>query len=190
MPYDSDFSFFREIFSKFIPSSVWKLPLTPDEINSCKYIAKLCTKMHCNYHKNLYICELCNRAFRDVFCHCSRTCPVTFDLQNRRWNVIKNSSDIPLVAELGGLSEDDLYLTLIGRHTPIPLDKSFHASFYLANFRLVRSCAAQYFGALRSSAVRDHNLQFWRAFLNKNAIYNPVYFFSPFPYYLMNSENL
>lgn len=44
MPYDSNFSFFREIFSKFIPSSIWKLPLTPDEINLCKFIAKLCVQ--------------------------------------------------------------------------------------------------------------------------------------------------
>lgn len=50
MSYDSDFSFFREIFSKFIPSSIWKLPSTPNEINLCKSIVKLCTKMHCNYN--------------------------------------------------------------------------------------------------------------------------------------------
>lgn len=92
---------------------------------------------------------LCNWAFTDIFCHC----PVTFDLRYRWWSVIINSSDIPLVAELSGLSEDDIYMTLIGRHTYTPLDKYFHASFYLANFRLVRSCAAQYFRALRSNVV-------------------------------------
>lgn len=50
MSYDPDFSFFREVFSKFRPSSIWKLPSTPNEINLCKSIVKLCTKMHCNYN--------------------------------------------------------------------------------------------------------------------------------------------
>lgn len=54
----------------FIPASIiWKLPSTPDKINFCKFTVKFCTKMHCNYNKNLYICVLCNRAFTDVFCH-------------------------------------------------------------------------------------------------------------------------
>ena len=148
MSYDSDFSFFRIIYSKFIPAAIWKLPTTPDEISLCKFIAKLCTNMHCNHNENLFICVLCNRTFKDVFSHCSCTCPVTFDLRNRWWSDIINYSDISLVAELSGLSEDDLYMILIGRHTSTPIDKIFHASFYLANFRLVRSCAAHYFRAL------------------------------------------
>lgn len=162
MSYDSDFSFFREIFSRFITSSIWKLPSTPDEINLCKFISKLCSNMHCNYHENLYICVLCNRALRDVFCHCSCTCAVTSDLRNRSWSVIINSFDIPRIAEISGLSDDDVYMTLIGRHTSTPPDKSLHGSFYLTNFRLMRSFAARYFRALRSSAMWAHNFEFWR----------------------------
>lgn len=57
MSHDADFFFFNEIFCKFIPSSVWKLPSTHDEIDLYKFIAKLCTKMHCNFNcKYGYLC--------------------------------------------------------------------------------------------------------------------------------------
>jgi hypothetical protein len=151
--YYSDFSFFRKIYSKFMPASIWILPTTPDKISLCKFVAKLCTKVHPNCNENLFICVLCNRAFTDVFSQWSFTCPDTFYLQNRWWSEIVNSFDISLVAELSILSEDDLYMILIGCRTFTPLNNTFQASIYLGNFRFYRSCASHYFRVLHSTCT-------------------------------------
>ena len=62
------------------------------------------------------------------------------------WLDIANT-DIYLCAELSGLPEDELFLTLLGRHTDTPTE--LH-TFRMKNFRPLRNTAAVYNRALNS----------------------------------------
>lgn len=145
MSHDHDFTLFTELYVNSNPSSLWKIPENYREIELCKFICKLCTTTRLN--GDLFTCVLCNNLFSNVFQHSSCSCPSTAMIRENWWDVIVNCFDVRLSAELCGLSVNDLFLVLLGRHTTHEADNK---AFRILNFKLIRSAAAEYY---RSTSV-------------------------------------
>ena len=140
---DSDFSKFRSIFRCTSPASLWTLPAISGEISLRKFIAKLCTYVPSDA---VEVCALCNRQFRDVFCHAVCTCSVTFTRRELWWSCITDDFDLNLCADLCALSEDELYYTLLGRDIAA-LDVfsiEYQRKFRFVNFQFVRESCGIY----------------------------------------------
>lgn len=148
MSHDRDFTLFTELYINSNPSSIWKIPENYREIELCKFICKLCTTTRLN--GDLYTCILCNNSFFNVFQHSLCSCPSTAMIRENWWDVIVNCFDVRLSAELCGLSVNDLFLVLLGRHT---IHESDNKAFRILNFKLIRSAAAEYY---RSTSVVFH----------------------------------
>ena len=145
MSHDNDSTPFSQIYADSKPSKILDIPENYKEIERCKFISKLCTSTRAT--GQFQTCVLCNKVFLDIFQHSSCVCPTTAAIRDNWWYVITNLFDIRLYAELCGLSETDLYLVLLRRHT---VYESEYKAFRLLNFQFVRSAAAQYYRALSS----------------------------------------
>lgn len=140
MSHDHDFTLFTELYVNSNPSSLWKIPENYREIELCKFICKLCTTTRLN--GDLFTCVLCDNLFSNVFQHSSCSCPSTAMIRENWWDMIVNCFDVRLSAELCGLSVNDLFLVLLGRHTTHEADNK---AFRILNFKLIRSAAAEYY---------------------------------------------
>ena len=65
----------------------------------------------------------------------------TLTLREKWWQEIINLPDIGVCAELAGLSEDELYMTLLGRRILAHTDLR---TFRIINYRFLRNAAVAY----------------------------------------------
>lgn len=140
MENDDDFSTFRSIFEHSQPHLIWKLPSNSKELQICKFVCKLLASRSDTTRENI-ICKLCNNVFTNVFQHAAINCPSTFHIRDLWWQDVIELSDIGICAELSGLSDADLYVTLLGRHISTPVDVRV---FHLMNYKFLRDAAAAY----------------------------------------------
>ena len=135
---------FWHIFDQSTPCSIWKSPKNCWDISVTKFVCKIYAVS--DTYQEHQLCPLCDFAVTNLFQHASCSCPCTFDMREEWWHDIANT-DIYLCAELSGLPEDELFLTLLGRHTDTTTE--LH-TFRMKNFRLLRNTAAAYNRALNS----------------------------------------
>lgn len=139
---DNDFTQFRHITGNSRPDWIWKLPSDVQEVTLCKFIVKLWTLQDLPPH----ICSLCQKLFTNIFEHVTTSCDGTYLFREAWWQTVIENFDINLSADLCGLSNNDLYLFLLGaRSLPGLSFIDFSYSLHLLNFRLIRDAAACYY---------------------------------------------
>ena len=141
---DPDLRQYCHIFDQSNPCSIWKSPKNCWDISVIKFTCKIYAAI--NTYNEHQLCPLCDSLVTNIFLHASCSCPCTSDLREKWWCDIADI-DLNLCAELCGLPEDELFLTLLGRHTSTPTE--LH-TFRMKNFRLLRNTAAAYNRALNS----------------------------------------
>ncbi|KAK3098279.1 hypothetical protein FSP39_017911 [Pinctada imbricata] len=144
MENDDDFLTFRVIFADSNSHFIWRLPSNSHELQLCKFVCKLIAT-RCKTMREIFICQLCNDVFTDVFQHAAINCPFTLHIRDLWWQDVINLPDIRICAELSGLSDSDLYMTLMGRRIVTPVDQR---GFHLMNYKFLRDAAATYNRAL------------------------------------------
>ena len=137
----SDFTRFREVFADRDPRTFWQLPSNCYEISLCKLICKLIASPA---RENQQLCPLCDGIYFDVFAHAACSCVATNDVRNQWLDDITNLFDLSLSAELCALTEDDIFLVLLGRKTTTVLPILQYRDFLFRNFELIRDAAAVY----------------------------------------------
>ena len=106
---------------------------------------KLICKLIANpARENQQLCPLCDGIYFDVFAHAACSCVATNDVRNQWWDDITNLFDLSLSAELCALTEDDIFLVLLGRKTTTVLPIPQYRDFLFRNFELIRDAAAVY----------------------------------------------
>ena len=107
---DNDFTQFRHITGSSRPDWIWKIPSDVQEVTLCKFIVKLLILQDLPPH----ICSLCQKLFTNIFEHVSTSCDGTFLFREAWWQTVIENFDINLSADLCGLSNNDIYLFLLG----------------------------------------------------------------------------
>uniref|UniRef100_A0A8W8LQ95 Reverse transcriptase domain-containing protein n=1 Tax=Magallana gigas TaxID=29159 RepID=A0A8W8LQ95_MAGGI len=113
---DNDFTQFRHITGNSRPDWIWKLPNDVQEVTLCKFIVKLWTLQDLPPH----ICSLCQKLFTNIFEHVTTSCDGTYLFREAWWQTVIENFDINLSADLCGLSNNDLYLFLLGASSSMP----------------------------------------------------------------------
>ena len=139
---DPDLSTFSQIFHDTKPSSIWDMPRNCHEINLCKFICKLSSNLR--KLNETYVCSMCQKTFTNVFVHAACACLATFNIREQWWYNIVNLFDIRLSAELCALTNDDLFLILLGRQTNTKFCNAEYVSFRMLNYKLVHNTATLY----------------------------------------------
>lgn len=97
------------------------------EINLSKFFCKL-TSVPRDFNQN-QVCLLCQKLFTNVFAHASCICLARANIRDLCWIDIVNLFDIRLSAELCALTDDDLFLVILGQQTLTQLGSSEYTSF-------------------------------------------------------------
>lgn len=97
------------------------------EINLSKFFCKL-TSVPRDFNQN-QVCLLCQKLFTNVFAHASCICLARANIRDLCWIDIVHLFDIRLSAELCALTDDDLFLVILGQQTLTQLCSSEYTSF-------------------------------------------------------------
>lgn len=99
------------------------------EINLSKFFCKL-TSVPRDFNQN-QVCLLCQKLFTNVFAHASCICLARVNIRDLCWIDIVHLFDIRLSAELCALTDDDLFLVILGQQTLTQLCSSEYTSFWM-----------------------------------------------------------
>lgn len=99
------------------------------EINLSKFFCKL-TSVPRDFNQN-QVCLLCQKLFTNVFAHASCICLARVNIRDLCWIDIVNLFEIRLSAELCALTDDDLFLVILGQQTLTQLCSSEYTSFWM-----------------------------------------------------------
>lgn len=139
---DPDFRIFNLVFQCSNPHTIWSYADDTNEILRLKFTCKLLvsTADSCV----LQMCSLCGSYFTNLFSHAACSCYGLSDFHNDWWNDVSNNFDINLGAELCSLTENELFIVLLGRHTQTVLSVSQEKNFRKRNCRLLVQCCGRY----------------------------------------------
>lgn len=146
---DPDFVQFNILCADKPPKHLWVIPDNIQGIVLCKFIVKLWTLLNTPPES----CCLCAKSFTNVFEHITTVCPETSLYRNAWWETVIEDYDISLGAELSGLSQNDLYLFLLGaRGLTTSLSDYDSPGLHLFNFRFIKDVAAAYYRKTTASS--------------------------------------
>jgi hypothetical protein len=146
---DSDFHRFLSIIQHQRPSFIWTIPTNSYEITLCKFICKLnATPLM----QTSDICRFCDSIFLDIFKHITCSCSLTLTLRDSWLDEISNNLDIILFAELCAMTDDEMFLFLLGRNSFPCIPGLDQQSLKLLNFLYVRNAATLYNRTLKNAA--------------------------------------
>ena len=105
---DPDFVHFNTIFHNSHPICIWNHANSLSEIQNLKFMCKL-------FASKTLETVLCDNLILDVFSHATNSCLLLRVKHSDWWNSISNIFDVHLEAKLCVRTENELFLTLLGR---------------------------------------------------------------------------